>query len=62
MLKSLYIKNFAIIVEQTIEFDKGLNIIIGETGAGKSIILDAIGILLGKRASQEMIRKGEEKA
>lgn len=62
MLKSLYIKNFAIIVEQTIEFDKGLNIIIGETGAGKSIILDAIGILLGKRASQEMIRKGEEKS
>ena len=62
MLKSFYIKNFAIIVEQTIEFDKGLNIIIGETGAGKSIILDAIGILLGKRASQEMIRKGEEKS
>lgn len=62
MLKSLYIKNFAIIVEQVVEFDSGLNIIIGETGAGKSIILDAIGILLGKRASQDMIRKGEEKS
>lgn len=62
MLKSLNIKNFAIIVEQVVEFDTGLNIIIGETGAGKSIILDAIGILLGKRASQDMIRKGEEKS
>ena len=62
MLKSLHIKNFAIIVEQVVEFDTGLNIIIGETGAGKSIILDAIGILLGKRASQDMIRKGEEKS
>lgn len=62
MLKSLHIKNFAIIVEQVVEFDSGLNIIIGETGAGKSIILDAIGILLGKRASQDMIRKGEEKS
>ena len=62
MLKSLHIKNFAIIVEQLVEFDNGLNIIIGETGAGKSIILDAIGILLGKRASQDMIRLGEEKS
>lgn len=62
MLRSLHIKNFAIIDEQNIEFDTGLNIIIGETGAGKSIILDAIGILLGKRASQDMIRKGEEKS
>lgn len=62
MLKSLYIKNFAIIVEQEVQFDSGLNIIIGETGAGKSIILDAIGILLGKRASQDMIRKGEERS
>ncbi len=62
MLKSLHIKNFAIIVEQVVEFDTGLNIIIGETGAGKSIILDAIGILLGKRASQDMIRKGEDRS
>lgn len=62
MLKSIYIKNFAIIVEQEVHFDSGLNIIIGETGAGKSIILDAIGILLGKRASQDMIRLGEEKS
>jgi len=62
MLKSLHIKNFAIIVEQEVHFDSGLNIIIGETGAGKSIILDAIGILLGKRASQDMIRKGEDKS
>jgi DNA repair protein RecN (Recombination protein N) len=62
MLKSIYIKNFAIIVEQEVHFDSGLNIIIGETGSGKSIILDAIGILLGKRASQDMIRLGEDKS
>jgi DNA repair protein RecN (Recombination protein N) len=62
MLKSLYIKNFAIITEQSLQFDDGLNIIIGETGAGKSIILEAIGILLGKKASKEMIRRGCDKS
>ncbi len=62
MLKSLYIKNFAIITEQSLVFDDGLNIIIGETGAGKSIILEAIGILLGKKASKEMIRRDCDKS
>lgn len=62
MLKSIYIKNFAIITEQSIQLDDGLNIIIGETGAGKSIILEAIGILLGKKASKDMIRRGCDKS
>lgn len=62
MLKSLLIKNFAIIKELSIEFDPSLNIIIGETGAGKSIIIDSLSILLGERASSSYIREGENKA
>jgi|YNPBryulayer2012_1023412.scaffolds.fasta_scaffold01483_4 DNA repair protein RecN (Recombination protein N) len=62
MLKSLYIKNFALIDELTIEFGSGLNIITGETGAGKSILLGALGMVLGERATTDVIRKGEEKA
>lgn len=62
MIKSIYIKNFAIITEQSIQLNDGLNIIIGETGAGKSIILEAIGILLGKKASKDMIRRGCDKS
>lgn len=62
MLKSLHIKNYAIIDQIEVEFEPGLNIITGETGAGKSIIVDALGLLLGDRASSEVIRKGAEKA
>ena len=62
MLKSLSIKNFAIIKELSIEFDHTLNILIGETGAGKSIIIDSLSILLGDRASASLIREGESKA
>jgi DNA repair protein RecN (Recombination protein N) len=62
MLKSLTIKNFAIIESLEIEFDKGLNIIIGETGAGKSIIIDSLSILLGEKALSSYIRTGEKKA
>jgi DNA repair protein RecN (Recombination protein N) len=62
MLKTLYIKNFALIDELTIEFGSGLNIITGETGAGKSILLGALGMVLGERASADVVRKGEEKA
>lgn len=62
MLKSLYIKNFAIIKETEINFDKGLNIITGESGSGKSIIFEALNIILGNRASFEYIRHGEDKA
>lgn len=62
MLKSLTIKNFALIKEIYIEFDSRLNILTGETGAGKSVIVDAIMVLLGDRASIEYIRQGEKKA
>ncbi len=62
MLKTLYIKNFALIDELTIEFGSGLNIITGETGAGKSILLGALSMVLGERASTDVIRKGEDKA
>ena len=58
MLKSLYIKNLAIITELKVEFDDGLNIITGETGAGKSLIIKAIQFLLGKRFSPEVLRTG----
>ena len=56
MLNDLSIKNFAIIDELHVSFDKGLNIISGETGAGKSIIIGAVNLLLGDRAASEMIR------
>jgi DNA repair protein RecN (Recombination protein N) len=62
MLKSLLIKNYALIEEISVEFSAGLTIITGETGAGKSILIDALGLLLGERASSEMIRTGTDKA
>ncbi|TAL70665.1 MAG: DNA repair protein RecN [Bacteroidetes bacterium] len=62
MLKSLLIKNFALIDSLEIEFSKGLNIITGETGAGKSVIVGALLMALGERASAELIREGEKKA
>ena len=60
MLESLSIRNFAIIDEITVEFSDGLNVITGETGAGKSIVLDALELVLGARSSAEMIRAGAE--
>jgi DNA repair protein RecN (Recombination protein N) len=62
MLKSFFIKNYALIEEISVEFERGLNIITGETGAGKSILIDALSLLLGERASTDVVRKGEEKA
>ncbi|MBI3813815.1 MAG: DNA repair protein RecN [Nitrospinae bacterium] len=62
MLKELRIKNYAIIDELNIEFKPGLNILTGETGAGKSIIIESLGLILGERASDEMIRSGEDSA
>ena len=61
MLHSLAVKNYAIIEELGIEFEPGLNILTGETGAGKSILVDALGLLLGERASSEVVRRGAEK-
>ncbi|MGD8191531.1 DNA repair protein RecN [Brevibacillus ginsengisoli] len=62
MLVELSIRNFAIIKSVTISFHKGLNILTGETGAGKSIIIDALGLLLGERGSAEYVRHGEKRA
>jgi DNA repair protein RecN (Recombination protein N) len=62
MLKTLEIKDYALIDQINIEFGKGLNIITGETGAGKSILIDAMSLLLGERASTEVIRKGAQKS
>lgn len=62
MLTSLYIRNFALIENATIEFNQGLNILSGETGAGKSILIQALEVLLGGRGSLDLIRDGEEEA
>ncbi|MDL2268415.1 DNA repair protein RecN [Desulfosarcina sp. OttesenSCG-928-G17] len=62
MLRELLIRNFAIIDDLNISFEKGLTILSGETGAGKSIIINAVNLLLGARASARMIRDGCETA
>ncbi len=62
MLKTLEVKDYALIDQINVEFGKGLNIITGETGAGKSILIDAMGLLLGERASTEVVRKGANKS
>ena len=62
MLRELRIKNFAVIDEVTLELKPGLNIITGETGAGKSIILNALGLIAGERGSSDVIRNKEEEA
>ena len=61
MLKSLFIKNYALIDELKIEFDKGFSVVTGETGAGKSIILGALSLILGQRAESKYIKQGESK-
>jgi len=62
MLSELAIKNFAIIDDIRISFSKGLSVLTGETGAGKSIIIEAVNLLLGGRASADLVRNGEEQA
>ena len=61
MLRRLYIKNFTLIDQLDIEFDSGFSVITGETGAGKSIILGALGLLLGQRADTKAIKAGRDK-
>ncbi len=62
MIKSLHIENIAVIEKTDIDFDNGFNVLTGETGAGKSIIIDAINAVLGERTSKDLIRAGCEKA
>ena len=62
MLKELSIRNFAIIDDLQIGFSDGLTILSGETGAGKSIILNAVNLLLGSRAATDLVRSGAENA
>lgn len=62
MLRFLSIKNLAVIEAAELEFDAGLTVLTGETGAGKSILVEAVGLLLGERASNDLVRTGEESA
>lgn len=62
MLSKLYIENVALINKLEIDFEKGFNVLTGETGAGKSIIIDAVNLVLGERATKELIKTGADKA
>ena len=62
MLSLLHIENIAVIESADIQFDRGFNALTGETGAGKSILIDSIGFLLGARGDRDLLRTGEEKA
>ncbi len=62
MLKELWIKNLAIIDDLRARFESGLNVLTGETGAGKSIIVDSLSLALGSRAQSDLVRSGEKEA
>src|ERR1700682_2704419 len=62
MLRFLSIKRLAVIDAVEVEFGPGLNVLTGETGAGKSILVEAVGLLLGGRASGDLVRTGEDSA
>ena len=62
MLKNLYIENIAVIEKTNVDFSDGLNVMTGETGAGKSIVIDSINAVLGNRTSRDLIRNGAESA
>ena len=61
MLLSLHIENIAVIELLDVTFDNGLNVLSGETGAGKSIIIDSINMVLGGRASRDLLRNGTDR-
>ena len=60
LLRFLSIRHLAVIDRLELEFEPGLNVLTGETGAGKSIVVGAVGLLVGARASAELVRTGEE--
>ena len=62
MLSSLQIENVAVIQKANVHFEKGLNVLTGETGAGKSILIDSINAILGNRTSKDLVRTGAAKA
>src|SRR6266550_4481520 len=62
MLRFLRVTHLAVIDSVEVEFDAGLNVLTGETGAGKSILVEAVGLLLGGRASGDLVRTGEDSA
>ncbi len=62
MLRTLYIENIAVIEKTSIDFENGLNVLTGETGAGKTIIIDAIDAIIGQRTSKEIIRTEADSA
>ena len=62
MLQNLYLKNYILIDELRLDFKSGFSVFTGETGAGKSILIDAIGLLMGDRFTADMIRYGSDKA
>src|SRR5437660_10129010 len=62
MLLELVVENYAVVERLRVHFHAGLNLLTGETGSGKSIVVDALGLLLGGRASSDMIRSGKDRA
>src|ERR1700722_18572365 len=62
MLQELVVEHYAVVDRLRIHFHSGLNLLTGETGSGKSIVVDALGLLLGARASADMVRTGESRA
>ena len=62
MLISLNISNFAVFENETINFENGFNVFTGETGSGKSVLIEALSLILGERSSKDLIRKGKKSA
>ena len=62
MLRSLQVRDFAIVDQIAVEFEPGMTVLTGETGAGKSILVDAVGLVLGERGSSQLVRKGANRA